>query len=266
MNFYHLFDIIILSIVEGLTEFIPVSSTGHLIFLVDFLKFQAPPGRSFEISIQLGAILAVCVIYFNFLWQTLLKATYDPQARQFIFNIIIAFIPAALFGVVLGHFIKSFLFKTEIVASSLIIGGIAILFIERKIHTLKFDKIHAFPWWISLSIGCAQVIAMIPGVSRSGATILGALLLGVERKTAAEFSFFLAIPTMLGATTYTFYDNWHDLNMSNMYDIIIGLFFSFIAAFIVVKGLLSFVKNYGFTPFGWYRIALGTLMWAWILF
>ncbi|MBM3546944.1 MAG: undecaprenyl-diphosphate phosphatase [Alphaproteobacteria bacterium] len=249
-----------LGLVEGLTEFIPVSSTGHLILLVDLLGFQGPPGKVFEVVIQLGAILAVCVVYFARLWRVLIGLPSEPGARRFAGAVLLAFLPAAIIGAFAHSFIKSVLFSPWVVSASLIVGGLAILAIEARPRTATVNQVEDFSTWLALRIGFFQVIAMVPGVSRSGATILGALLLGVDRKAAAEFSFFLAIPTMLGAATYDLYRNRHDLSFDGGILIVIGFVVAFLAALVVVRTVVDFISRHGFTPFGWYRIAIGTIM------
>lgn len=251
-----------LGLVEGLTEFIPVSSTGHLILLVDLLRFQGPPGKVFEIVIQLGAILAVVVLYAPTLFGVVWRAPSDPTARRFILAVLIAFLPAAVVGALAHGFIKSVLFSPWVVSISLILGGFAILLIERLRPTPKYDNISAFSPGLALRIGAFQILAMVPGVSRSGATIMGALMVGVERKTAAEFSFFLAIPTMLGATVYDIYKNRATLDLDGGLLIAVGFIVAFIAAMFVLRALIGFLGRHGFAPFAWYRIVVGTAMLA----
>lgn len=252
---------LLLGVVEGLTEFLPVSSTGHLILLIDILKFSMPPGRVFEIVIQLGAILAICWLYRAKLFGAVWSAPKDAKARQFIFNLIIAFLPAAVIGVFAHDFIKEVLFSPFVVAVMLVVGGLVILLVEKVIKPqAKVKAVDDMGWKLALKIGCCQVLAMIPGTSRSGATIIGGLLLGLERKAAAEFSFFLAIPTMLGATVYDAYKNWEFLNADAMEVIAIGFAAAFISAMLVVRWLIRFLATHGYAPFAWYRIVLGTAM------
>jgi len=252
---------LLLGVVEGLTEFLPVSSTGHLILLTDILQFAGPPGRVFEIVIQLGAILAVCWLYREKLFGAVWQAPKQAKARQFIFNLIIAFLPAAVIGVVAHGFIKEVLFSPFVVAVMLVVGGLVILLVEKIIKPQpKVQTVEEMGWKLALKIGCCQVLAMIPGTSRSGATIIGGLLLGLERKAAAEFSFFLAIPTMLGATVYDAYKNWEFLNADAMEVIAIGFAAAFISALLVVRWLINFLSTHGYSPFAWYRIVLGTAM------
>lgn len=249
-----------MGLIEGLTEFLPVSSTGHLILVEDLLGFEGPAGKAFDIVIQLGAILAVCVVYFGRLWRVLVGLPGDPGARRFAVAVVLAFLPSAVIGVFAHGFIKSVLFSPWVVSASLILGGLAILAIESKKRTATVREVEEFSPWLALKIGFCQVLAMIPGVSRSGATILGALLLGVERRAAAEFSFFLAIPTMLGAATYDLYKNRHDLTFDGVTVIAVGFVVAFLSALVVVRLFVDFVSRRGFAPFGWYRIVVGTLM------
>jgi undecaprenyl-diphosphatase len=255
-----LISALVMGVVEGLTEFIPVSSTGHLILLDDLLGFQGPPGRLFEVVIQLGAILAICVVYFQRLLNIVVSLPSSPEARRFALAIILAFLPAAVIGVLAHGFIKSVLFSPYVVCTSLIVGGIAILWIERNLPRPRHFEVEAFSPRLALGIGLVQTLAMIPGVSRSGATILGALLMGVERRTAAEFSFFLAIPTMLGAVVYDTYKNFATLTSDGSLVIAVGFIAAFLAGLLVVRSLVAFVGRYGFAPFGWYRIVLGVVM------
>lgn len=250
----------LLGVVEGLTEFIPVSSTGHLILLIDLLGFQGPPGKVFEIVIQLGAILAVCWVYRAKLFGVALGALSDPDDFRFARNIVLAFLPAAVIGVLAHGFIKSVLFSPWVVSAMLVLGGIAIIVIERRLGQTPHHAIEKFTPALAIGIGLCQAVAMIPGVSRAGATIMGAMLLGVDRRTATEFSFFLAIPTMLGATVYDLYKNRGVLTADNVEIIAVGFIAAFLAAMLVVRMVIGFVSRRGFIPFAWYRIAIGTLM------
>ncbi len=250
----------LIGIVEGLTEFLPISSTGHLILLIDLLGFAAPEGHVFEIAIQLGAILAVCVIYRERLWKTARNAPADPGARWFILTVLLGFLPAAVIGVLAGNFIKTVLFSPWVVSISLIAGGLAILVIERVKPVPIFTRSEQFPALLALQIGLCQAVAMIPGVSRSGATIMGATLLGVERRAAAEFSFFLAIPTMLGATVYDLYRHRRTLSVDDGALIAVGFVFAFLSALLVVRAFLAYISRHGFAAFAWYRLVLGLIM------
>jgi len=256
---------IILGIVEGVTEFLPISSTGHLIVAGDLLGFEGPLANVFEVVIQLGAILAICVLYFRRLLNVALGLTSDPAAQRFAIAVIVAFLPAAFIGLALHDFIKTVLFSPYIVCVSLILGGIAIILIERYDYDGHIKSVEELTFKKSLQIGFFQCLAMIPGVSRSGATILGALLIGVDRKTAAEFSFFLAIPTMLGATAVDLWKVRDSLSADQASVIAVGFVAAFVSAVIVVKWLVSFISHHDFTVFGWYRIVFGGLLLAYFL-
>lgn len=253
-------DAILLGLVEGVTEFLPVSSTGHLILLDELLGFNGPPGKVFEVVIQLGAILAICVVYFSRLWRVATGLRSDPAARRFVVAVLLAFLPAMVLGAGLHGYIKSVLFNPTVVSLALIVGGVAILLVERVIPPARHHAIESFPAPLALKIGLCQCLALIPGVSRSGASILGALLMGVDRKVAAEFSFFLAVPTMAGATAYDLYKNWKVMSIDDGALIAVGFVVAFVAAALVVKTLVDFVGRYGFAPFGWYRIVVGVAM------
>ena len=248
-----------LGIVEGLTEFLPISSTGHLILLVDLLGFQGPPGRVFEIVIQLGAILAIIAVFWRKFWGVLTHL-YEPHSQHFVRNIALAFLPAMVIGFFAHSFIKAALFNPTVVAIALIIGGIAILLIEKFKPTPSIHRTEDMSAETALTIGFIQCIAMIPGVSRSGATIMGALMLGVERKAAAEFSFFLAVPTMLAATVYDLYKNHASITSDGVALIAIGFISAFVVALLVVRWVLRFVQTHGYGLFAWYRIALGSVI------
>ncbi|MBV8168679.1 MAG: undecaprenyl-diphosphate phosphatase [Alphaproteobacteria bacterium] len=260
MTLQLLLDTILLGLVEGITEFLPVSSTGHLILVDDLLGFSGPPGKVFEIVIQLGAILAVCVLYFRKLLGVLVGLPSDPQARRFTLNLLWAFLPAAVVGLLAHGFIKSVLFSPWVVSVSLIVGGILILVIERVRPQPVYRDVDDLPAIVALKIGCAQVVSMIPGVSRAGATIMGAMMFRVDRATAAEFSFFLAIPTMVAATAYDVYKNRAALTLDDAQVIAIGFVVAFVSALIVVRWLIGFISRHGFGPFAWYRIMVGALM------
>jgi undecaprenyl-diphosphatase len=260
MDVATLFGAIFLGVVEGLTEFIPVSSTGHLILLVDLIGFQGPPGKVFEIVIQLGAILAVCWAYRAKLLGVASGMFSNPADFRFVRNLVLAFLPAMVLGALLHGFIKSVLFSPWVVVVALITGGVIILVIERNLPLARHHSPEKFPAWLSVVIGFCQALAMIPGVSRSGATIMGALVLRVDRKTATEFSFFLAIPTMLAATIYDIYKNRGALTVDSAEVIAIGFISAFLCALFVVKGVIAFISRHGFVPFAWYRIMLLVLL------
>jgi undecaprenyl-diphosphatase len=260
---------IILGIVEGVTEFLPVSSTGHLILASALLKYDPAYWALFNIVIQLGAILAIVVLYWRTFWAVgmgLLK--FDPTSIRFVRNLLVAFIPAAVLGMLLHKQIEAMLGSPTTVAVALIVGGVAILGIERFVREGNVKGVADIPLAKVLGIGLIQCLAMVPGVSRSGATILGALSLGVERRTAAEFSFFLAIPTMLGATMLELVSKRHELAAANSVGfglIAIGFVVAFLVALVVVRWFVGLVGRTGFSPFGWYRIAVGGLALALLL-
>lgn len=253
-------EAVLLGLIEGLTEFLPVSSTGHLILIGDMMGFEGPPGKTFEIVIQLGAIAAVCVVY----WQRLLAAglgvARDPRQRAFVRNILLGFLPAMVVGVVAYKHIRALLDSPVVVAVALVAGGFAILAIERVVRKPRHFAVEDFPLPLALKIGIFQCLAMIPGVSRSGATIMGSLMMGVERRAAAEFSFFLAIPTMMGATAYSLYKNWSALSFDNGALIAAGFAAAFLSALLVVRAAIAFIGRHGFAPFAWYRIVFGSVM------
>jgi undecaprenyl-diphosphatase len=249
----------LLGIVEGLTEFLPVSSTGHLILADKLLGITGPESKLFDIVIQFGAILAVCWVYRQRLLDSVVYLGSDPRAQRFVANVILAFLPAAVAGVLFYHIIKEVLFSPWVVAISLIVGGVLILIIERLRPRARLHDVDDLRLRTALGIGCCQILAMIPGVSRAGATIMGALMLRVDRAAATQFSFFLAIPTMLGATVYDLYKNRAILSLDNLTLIAIGFVVAFIAAMFVVRRLVAFVSRHGFGVFAWYRIAIGAL-------
>jgi undecaprenyl-diphosphatase len=260
---------IILGIVEGVTEFLPVSSTGHLILASALLGYNADYWALFNIVIQLGAILAIVVLYWRTFWavlQGLLR--FDPTSLRFVRNLLVAFLPAAVIGLVLHKQIEKLLGSPLTVAIALIVGGIAIIGIERTVKEGRIKGVAEIPLPKVIGIGFFQCLAMIPGVSRSGATILGALSLGVERRTAAEFSFFLAIPTMLGATVLELVTKRHELMAANSVGfglIAIGFVVAFVVALLVVRWFVGLVGKTGFSPFGWYRIAVGAVALVFLL-
>jgi undecaprenyl-diphosphatase len=250
---------VILGIIEGVTEFLPVSSTGHLILAAELIGFTGPGSTVFEVVIQLGAILAVCWVYRARLFAALAGLLTDRAAQRFVANVIVAFLPAAVAGVFLHHFIKSVLFSPWVVAVSLVVGGFLILLIERIRPLPRIRIAEGMPLRTAFGIGLCQILAMIPGVSRAGATIMGGLMLGVSRPAATEFSFFLAIPTMFGAAVYDLYKSRGELSFDNGAVIAVGFVVAFFAALVVVRWLVDFVGKHGFGVFAWYRIALGTI-------
>ncbi|HEX3861244.1 MAG TPA: undecaprenyl-diphosphate phosphatase [Stellaceae bacterium] len=257
MAFPLLASAVLLGIIEGLTEFLPISSTGHLILADRLLGLEGPESKLFDIVIQLGAILAVCWVYRERLLTAAAGMLSEPPAQRFVANIVIAFLPAAVAGVFLYRFIKDVLFSPWVVAVSLVVGGVLILVIERMRPRPRVHDVESMSPATALGIGCCQILAMIPGVSRAGATIMGALVLRVDRPAATEFSFFLAIPTMLGATVYDLYKNRAILSLDGAALIAIGFVVAFIAALFVVRRLVDFVSQHGFGVFAWYRIVLG---------
>ena len=260
---------IILGIVEGVTEFLPVSSTGHLILATELLGFDAEKWAAFNVIIQLGAILAIVVLYWRTFWavlEGLFKA--NPVSIRFVRNILIGFLPSGILGFILIKHIEALLGNARVVAIALIVGGIAILVIERLAKRADTVGVSELPVGTALGIGLAQCLAMIPGVSRSGATIMGALSLGVERRTAAEFSFFLAIPTMIGATTLEFIKHRHDILAGasgvGFGTVVVGFVVSFLVALVVVRGFVHYISRHGFAPFAWYRIIAGAAALVWL--
>jgi undecaprenyl-diphosphatase len=257
---------LILGIVEGLTEFLPVSSTGHLILGGELLGFTGEGSVAFKIAIQLGAILAVVVAYWRrFLGVAVGVTRGQRDALIFVRNITLAFLPAMVIGVFAYEAIRAAIQTPMVVAVALIVGGVAILLIERMVKRVRMERIEDISALSAGAVGLFQCIAMIPGVSRSGATIMGSLLIGVERKTAAEFSFFLAVPTMAAATAYALFKERALLDTADMTSIWIGFGAAFVVALFVVKAFVAVVGRYGFAPFAWYRIALGSVSMAWLL-
>jgi len=249
----------LLGLLEGLTEFLPVSSTGHLLLASHFLGFESA-GKTFEVVIQLGAVLALLTVYFAKLWQVFSTAHRDPAAMRFIVSVLLAFLPAVVIGVLAHDFIKTVLFETpRLIAIMLILGGIVLLFVDRIAPTPVYHDATALPLRKALAIGFVQCLAMIPGVSRSGATIVGALLMGVEKRAAAEFSFFLSMPTMAAAVGYDLLKNRDVLDFSAWSQIALGFALAFITGVIVVKWLLSYISRHGYALFGWWRIIVGSL-------
>ncbi|MEL6297970.1 MAG: undecaprenyl-diphosphate phosphatase [Pseudomonadota bacterium] len=248
---------VILGLLEGLTEFIPVSSTGHLLLAGHFLGFESP-GKAFEVLIQLGAILAIVTVYAAKLWNVAVSLPSKPEARRFVFAILVAFLPAAVIGVMAHGYIKTVLFESPtLVCTTLILGGIVLLIVDRLPLTPRHHDAMAFSPWLAFKIGVCQTVAMIPGVSRSGATIVGALLMGTDKRSAAEFSFFLAMPTMAGAFAYDLYKNYAVLSAADIGNIAIGFVMAFIAGVLVVRYLLDFVSRHGFAFFAVWRIVVG---------
>jgi undecaprenyl-diphosphatase len=258
-------NIILLGIVEGVTEFIPVSSTGHLILASELLGYDAAQWAVFNVVIQLGAILAVIVLYWRTFWAVLVGLIQrKPESWRFLRNILVGFLPSAVIGLVFLDQVEAMLGSPTIVAWALLLGGIAILAIERTAPQGSERGVADISLGKAVGIGMIQCLAMIPGVSRSGATILGGLSLGVERRTAAEFSFFLAIPTMIGASTLELARNHDNLGAASLSGIAIGFVTSFLVALLVIRWFIGIVSRRGFAPFGWYRIVVGGAALIWL--
>jgi undecaprenyl-diphosphatase len=250
----------ILGILEGLTEFLPVSSTGHLLLMQRFLGFSDDEfGKTFVVLIQLGAILAILSIYFAKLWRIFIGMFSDPSARRFVIGVLIAFLPAALIGAAMHSVIKAYLFNVWVVCFTLIAGGAVLLWVDELDFNPKYKDVMQFSLPMCLIIGICQCFAMIPGVSRSGATIVSAMLLGADKRSAAEFSFFLAMPTMAGAFTFDLIKNHDQMTSHNLLLVVIGFACSFVAGFFVVKTFLDYVSRHGFKLFAWWRVVVGTL-------
>jgi undecaprenyl-diphosphatase len=251
------FQALFLGFIEGLTEFLPVSSTGHLLLIGHFLGFEST-GKTFEVLVQLGAILAILLAYWGRLWAIAKDLPSSPDARRFVIGVLIAFLPAAAIGAVAHGFIKDVLFNPWIVCMTLIAGGFVLLLVDS--FPLKVTQTDAtkFPLPMYAKIGFVQCLAMVPGVSRSGATIVGAMLMGADKRSAAEFSFFLAMPTMAGAFTYDLLKNYKTLTSDDVTAIAIGFVAAFVSALFVVKTFLNYISSHGFAPFAWWRIILGT--------
>jgi len=248
-----------LGVVEGLTEFIPVSSTGHLLLAGHFIGFESA-GRTFEVVIQLGAVLAILSVYAAKLLSVFRALPHDPGAQRFVVSVLLAFLPAVVVGVLAHDFIKSVLFETPaLIAVMLILGGIVLLFLDRMAPVADVHDAMAMPFRKAVAIGAIQCLAMIPGVSRSGATIVGARMLGASRRAAAEFSFFLSMPTMAGAFAYDFWKSRHMLDAGALSEIVVGFVAAFVTAVLVVRWVLDFVSRRGFAVFGWWRIIVGSL-------
>ena len=261
-----LLTVLLLGAIEGLTEFLPVSSTGHLILAGELLGFNDASSVAFKIAIQLGAILAVLVVYWRRFWSVGTGLIAGRSAAwAFTRNIVLGFLPALIIGVIAYDAVRAAMQTPVVVAVALIVGGIAILLIERMVKRVRFETVEAMPARTAGTIGIVQCLAMLPGVSRSGATIMGALLMGVERKTAAEFSFFLAVPTMTAATVYALWKDRALLSLDDLNAIAIGFAMAFIVAMAVVKAFVALVSRFGFAPFAWYRIVAGSAALIWLL-
>ncbi len=262
MEWFLLFKAFILGIVEGATEFLPVSSTGHLIIVGDLLNFNDERGKVFEIVIQLGAILAVVWEYRQRFSSLLFGMFSNPSAQRLIANLLIAFLPAAVLGLIFHHAIKQYLFSPITVAIALIVGGFAILLIEKKLPQADTHSVDDMDWKHALKVGFAQSLSLFPGVSRAGATIMGGLLFGLSRKTATEFSFFLAVPVMLAATVLDVAKSREQLIMQDIGIFAVGFITAFISALIAVRVLIRYVSQHDFKVFAWYRIVVGIIVLA----
>ena len=257
---FDLFKAFLLGLIEGLTEFIPVSSTGHLLLMQRFFGFDDDDfGKTFAVLIQLGAILAILSVYFVKLWEIFIGLFNDHRSRRFVLGVILAFLPAAVIGALAHGFIKGVLFNPWVVCFTLIAGGAVLLWIDQLEFKPHYDDAMTFSVPMYLAIGIAQCAAMVPGVSRSGATIVSAMLLGADKRSAAEFSFFLAMPTMAGAFAYDLYKNYKLMTFDNTLIVAVGFATSFVCAFFVVKTLLDYVTRHGFALFAWWRVIIGSL-------
>lgn len=257
----------LMGIVEGLTEFLPISSTGHLILTSTLLNFSAPPfseekAQAFEIAIQTGAIFAVILVYWQKISRTVTDLPHSREAQRFALNVIIAFLPAVVLGLLFGQMIKAHLFTPLVVAVTFIIGGFIILWAEKRHKTARVHSVEAMTAGDALKVGLVQCFAMIPGMSRSGATIIGGMLCGLDRKVATDFSFYLAMPTLIGAGAYSLYKVRSVLTVDVIPVFLVGLLLAFISAWLCVRWLLRFISSHDFIPFAWYRIAFGVLVLA----
>jgi undecaprenyl-diphosphatase len=251
----------VMGVVEGLTEFLPVSSTGHLILAGSLLGFSDDKSKVFDIAIQTGAIFAVMLVYAQRLRETAAGLRSDPKARRFALNVGVAFVPAVVLGLLFGNAIKAHLFTPLVVATTFILGGFVILWAERRpLSSVRIASVDEMRWPDALKVGLVQCLALVPGTSRSGATIIGGMLLGLSRKAATDFSFFLAIPTLIGAGVYSLFKERALLSVADVPLFAVGLLFSFVSAWICVRWLLRYIATHDFVPFAWYRIGFGLLV------
>ena len=260
MDILILFKAFILGIVEGVTEFLPISSTGHLIIVGDMLSFNDDVGKVFEIVIQLGAILAVCWEYRARLGHVAAGLGSDPAARRFVVNVFIGFLPAAVMGLLFIKSIKAHLFQPFTVAIAFIVGGLVIFWVEKRAFAPRVHSVDEMRWRDALKVGCAQVFSLIPGTSRSGATIIGGMIFGLSRTAATEFSFFLAIPIMFAATFYDVYKHWDLLHADDLGMFAVGFVTAFVSAFVAIRALLRYVAHLSFVVFAWYRVVFGVAL------
>ena len=247
----------ILGVIEGLTEFLPVSSTGHLILAGHFFGFESK-GKTFEVLVQLGAILAILVVYFRRLLDLAMRVPSDPGARRFVIGVLVGFLPAVVVGLFVHKYVKALFDQPIWVCVALILGGLVLLAVDFMRLNPRYFSVEEFPVPLALKIGICQCLAMFPGVSRSGATIVGATLMGASKPAAAEFSFFLAMPTMAGAFAYDLFKNYKFLDTNDVTLIAIGFVMAFLSALLVVRSFVSFISRHGFAPFAYWRIAVGT--------
>ncbi|MGA4640965.1 undecaprenyl-diphosphate phosphatase [Stutzerimonas stutzeri] len=262
MDLWVAIQALILGVVEGITEFLPVSSTGHQIIVADLIGFGGERALAFNIIIQLGAILAVIWEYRRKIIDVVVGLPKERQAQKFTINLLIAFMPAVVLGVAFADLIHEYLFNPITVAAALVIGGIVMLWAERRDHAIRAETVDDMTWTLALKVGFAQCLALVPGTSRSGSTIIGGLLFGLSRKAATEFSFFLAMPTMVGAAVYSGY-KYRDLFQPGDFAVFaIGFVTSFIFAMLAVRALLKFIGNHSYAAFAWYRIGFGLLILA----
>lgn len=251
----------LMGIVEGLTEFLPISSTGHLILAGALLGFDDEKAKVFDIAIQTGAILAVILVYWQKIRSTIVALPSERQAQRFALNVLVAFIPAVVLGLAFGKAIQQNLFTPAVVATTFILGGFVILWAEGRHHPqVRIQEVEDMRWPDALKLGLVQCLALVPGTSRSGATIIGGMLLGLSRKAATDFSFYLAIPTLIGAGAYSLYKERGQLGPEDLPMFAVGLFFSFVSAWLCVRWLLRYISTHSFTPFAWYRIAFGIIV------
>jgi undecaprenyl-diphosphatase len=253
----------VMGVVEGLTEFLPISSTGHLILAGALLRFDDDKAKVFDIAIQTGAILAVIIVYWQKIRSTIAALPTERQARRFTLNVLVAFLPAVVSGLLLGKLIKEHLFTPAVVATAFILGGFIILWVERRQErAVRIQEADDMTWVDALKLGLVQCLALVPGTSRSGATIIGGMLLGLSRKAATDFSFYLAIPTLTGAGAYSLYKERALLSPDDLPMFAVGLFFSFVSAWLCVRWLLRYISTHSFVPFAWYRIVFGVIVLA----
>jgi undecaprenyl-diphosphatase len=253
----------VMGIVEGLTEFLPISSTGHLILAGSLLGFGGDKAKVFDIAIQTGAIFAVILVYWQKIHSTVVALPRQAKARRFVLNVLIAFFPAVVLGLLFGKAIQEHLFTPIVVATTFIVGGLVILWAEKRPPgSVRVENVDDLTPWDALKVGLVQCFALVPGTSRSGATIIGGMLLGLSRKAATDFSFFLAMPTLIGAGVYSLYKERALLSMADLPLFGVGLLFSFISAWICVRWLLRYISTHDFVPFAWYRIVFGVIVLA----